>query len=250
VENNTHTYTSQLDATTSLAQSYTFHNQSTTLTFGGVDFPVSSGAVKWSVNLHSATGAGFPALALTYQLSSLVGGAGKRAASNGTVTWASNTPSEKMTTYFLPMASASSTTTLSVVLEVFDVAMVDGTLVDIQHGVFAVAGSGYVLRLQFPAFTSSLHYDPSIGLALVNKPPSGGGTAKKGGDEDAGLIAGLVVGLVGGLVVVVAIIVVIVVVRKRAQSFGSDPWAHGHRPTSPRPWRTPRLAEVNEDDGL
>jgi hypothetical protein len=227
------------------------------MTFGGVHFPVRAGAVKWSINFDSTTTGGFPAVALVYQLSSLAAdGQRKRAASNGSVSWESNTPRQKMTTYYLPLASSSSstmstTTTLSVLLEVFDMALVDGTLVDIQHGVFAVGPTtgNYVLRLEFPAFTSSLHYDPSIGLART-KEQSGGGSSS---GEDAGLIAGLVVGLVGGACLLGVVAVVIVVLVRRRTPGQADPWAHGLRPTTRRPWRSPRLTDARdkeEDDGL
>jgi hypothetical protein len=82
-------------------------------------------------------------------------------------------------------------------IEVFNVAVIDGIVTTIQHSVVLNGMLSYLLMLQFLAFTSSLHYDPSIGLSAVS--PHQSGTVKTKAESSSSAVVGIGVGIaVGG----------------------------------------------------
>jgi hypothetical protein len=134
----------------------------------------------------------------------------------------SDSPRTHMTSYFLPLSA-----TIVAQLQVFDVALLDGALVPIQHRVKlvtttpgqpqptlrrAVADGGevveetaaYVLELTFPPFNRSLYYDPSLGLGVLLGAPGGKGS----GDDSGALVIGVAVAVHLAILFVLTVVVV------------------------------------------
>ena len=129
-----------------------------------------------------------------------------------------------MTTFFLPLASSSLAS-----IELFDVALVDGSLEAIEHNISVVGTTSengslaYELELTFPAFERSLFYDPSLNLGVL---VSGG---KSGGSDNT------------ALVVAVAVVVPSVVIGAHLAGRGRDGgWLVGQTQACPsRKWAGP-----------
>ncbi len=124
-----------------------------------------------------------------------------------------------MTSYYLAVPTTDGTTApakvVVMVVEVFDVALVDETaFMPIAHAV-EVVDSHYELELVFPAFNRSLYYDPSLGLGVLLGSSGGRGDDTGGGGEDLGLIIGVAVGVGVAGVLVVSVIVAGVVMAVR-----------------------------------
>jgi hypothetical protein len=254
-----HVYTAQLTNDTAMVQTYTFHDQPVTTTFAGVSFPIQQGAVKWSVHLDTGDAGGMAALSVSYTLSSILSGAtgGRKrlGPSAVTVTVETNTPVANMTTYVLPLATDNSSVTTVALLQVFDVAIIDGTVTTIGHNVSSVANGAsvdYVLRLDFPSFTSTVRYDPSLGLGVVSAASATKTTQSSSGSSSAavGIGIGVALGLCGLVVVLVAVAAAVIVKKRKnnhqqkARSMTTDPWGLGcdmdTLPTQ-KPWVTERL---------
>jgi hypothetical protein len=115
----------------------------------------------------------------------------------------------RMTTYYLPLFNHQQQGEQGqpvAVLEVLDWAIVDGMFVAINHSVTSVADGRYILVLCFPAFNSTLEYDPSVNLGLLI------GHQSTSSSPDLSLIIGTIVGIGGAVVVVVLVIATAIVV--------------------------------------
>jgi FlaG/FlaF family flagellin (archaellin) len=198
------------DNTTSVKQTYAFHAQPFDSQFSGLDFTVSAGAVKWSINLTSTAASDFnssaPGLQFAFRVSTnatTTTSAGGAASSSVSVF--RNTPRSSMTTYWVPSGVAN----VVVEVQVFDVALVDGQLVAINHSVVLADAAGgstaYDLMLWFPPFARSLEYDPSIGLGTLvgSNGRDGGGTSS----DNTAVIVGVAVAVPVAVAVVLAVIV-------------------------------------------
>jgi len=222
----TYAYTARVDPDTLLEQSYTFHEQPRAADFEGLAFTISPGSLKWSINLTTTAaatepgeGVGQGGLTFEYRLAGVVtGGDGAAVPARGfRVTAKSDSPRTRMTSYYLPLS-----TTIVAQLQVFDVALLDGALVPIEHRVKlvttpaqtppalrrAVASevveetAAYVLELTFPPFNRSLYYDPSLGLGVLLGAPGG----KGGGDDSGALVIGVAVAVPLAILFVLAVV--------------------------------------------
>jgi hypothetical protein len=229
----TYTYTSQLENnTTNVEQAFTFSKQETSGNFSGLTFTIGASTVKWSIRLSAInttiTGSG-AGLTLRYRLAGLV------ANDNGSSTTSQvpatsvvvvqrETPRANMTTYLVPLFVSITTTTATkitttrttvVKVEVFDVALVDGTgFVPINHSIVRTSANGtdddeeeasYVVELALPGFNESLYYDPSIGLGVLLGRSDGG----EGGGSDSSNV-GLIVGVAVAIPVAVVLVLLVI----------------------------------------
>jgi len=194
--------------------------------------PIQPGAIIWSLQINtsksnSTTTFFTGGLNITFSLSDLSFSLATAPAkiTNATVllstTAGSHTSSNvtTVTTYYLPLLNPQAGRLVGV-LEVPDAALVDNVLVAINHSILSpssynnlsVGSSVYKLVLRFPAFNSSLKYDPSLNLGTVV--PS---QASSGGTTTWVIIVGVTVGIsVGvGLVIVGSMVVGIVMSKRR-----------------------------------
>jgi hypothetical protein len=196
------------DNTTSVTQTYAFHPQTQESQFSGLNFTISAGAVKWSINLtstaaESSNSTSSSGLRFSFRLSTN----STLVSAGGTVKLFRNQPRANMTTYWVP----SGYTDVAVEVQVFDVALVDGILLAINHSVVAASNVGgspsaaYDLVLSFPPFARSLEYDPSIGLgALLGASKGDGGGSSS---DNTAVIVGVAVAVPVAIVVVLAVVV-------------------------------------------
>jgi hypothetical protein len=129
-----------LFAVTNATQEFAFSANASSASFSGLDFVITAGSIKWSLNFTTATttsnAAATQGVTLRYRLSDLsnasaTGSLGRLAV----VRRADNTPRANMTSYYLAVPSAA-TSSLVMVVEVFDVALVDeAAFVPIAHAV-------------------------------------------------------------------------------------------------------------------
>jgi FlaG/FlaF family flagellin (archaellin) len=212
------------DNTTSVKQTYAFHAQPFDSQFSGLDFTVSAGAVKWSINLTSTATSDSPGLQFAFRVST---NATTTTSASSSVRVFRNTPRSSMTTYWVPSGFAD----VVVEVQVFDVALVDGQLVGINHSVVLASSSSnssslaYDLVLWFPPFARSLEYDPSIGLGTLvgSNGRDGGGTSS----DNTAVIVGVAVAVPVAVAVVLAVIVAALAYgfyrkRKATSSFESS----------------------------
>jgi hypothetical protein len=117
-----------------------------------------------------------------------------------------------MTTYLVPLFTTTNTTTTKTSagqVELFDVALVDGThFVPISHSIVRASAddeeeASYVVELVLPSFNESLYYDPSIGLGVLL-----GRNDRDGGSSDSNV--GLIVGVAVAIPVAVALVLVVI----------------------------------------
>jgi hypothetical protein len=221
----TYTYTSQLENTTNVEQAFTFFDQKTSGNFSGLEFNISASSVKWSIRLQAtnstAAAASEGGLTLRYRLTGLMmtgnsnTSSGAVRASRGQVVVQRETPQANMTTYLVPLfiTSNTSTTTRTTAakVELFDVALIDGThFVPINHSIVRTSANGtddeeasYVVELVLPRFNESLFYDPSIGLGvLLGRNDRGDGSS----ESNVGLIVGVAVSIPVAVVLVLVVI--------------------------------------------
>jgi len=217
-----------------LEQVFSFSNtsQQASLWQNSTAFPIPPGAIKWSLRINASesnsttffTGG----LNVTFSLSDLSSPTAPAPITNATVvlstTAGSHTSSNitTVTTYYLPLLNQQAGGLVGV-LKVLDAALVDNVLVAINHSILSPSSSHnnlsagglvYKLVLHFPAFNSSLVYDPSLNLGIVvaHQPSSGGPTT-----TTTWLIVGVTVGIsVGvGLVIVGSLVMGIVMSKRR-----------------------------------
>jgi len=192
------------DNTTSVTQTYAFHPQTQESQFSGLNFTISAGAVKWSINLTSTAAEGSNSSSSGLRFSFRLSTNSTLVSAGGTVKLFRNQPRANMTTYWVP----SGYTDVAVEVQVFDVALVDGVLLAINHSVVAASNgpsAAYDLVLSFPPFTRSLEYDPSIGLgALLGASKGDGGGSSS---DNTAVIVGVAVAVPVAIVVVLAVVV-------------------------------------------
>jgi hypothetical protein len=121
-----------------------------------------------------------------------------------------------MTTYLVPLFTTTTTTntitnkTTAAQVELFDVALVDGThFVPISHSIVRASAddkeeASYVVELVLPSFNESLFYDPSIGLGVLL------GRNDRGDGESSGSDVGLIVGVAVAIPVAVALVLLVI----------------------------------------
>jgi len=220
-----------------LEQVFSFSNtsqQQASLRQNSTTSPILPGAIKWSLQINasesnSTTTFFTGGLNITFSLSDLSFSLATAPATitNATVrlstTAGSHTSSNitTVTTYYLPLLNPQAERLVGV-LEVPDAALVDDVLVAINHSILSpssynnlsAGGLVYKLVLRFPAFNSSLAYDPSLNLGVVvaHQASSGGPTT-----ITTWLIVGVTVGIsVGvGLVIVGSMVVGIMIAKWR-----------------------------------
>jgi hypothetical protein len=216
----TTTYTAQLDARTVLVQSYTLYREARRESFGGVEFDVAPGTVKWSFDLSLANGSGELSSGVTdaskngftlrYRLSGVGLDTGNGSATlpttAGKIQRKRDSPQQGMTTFAVVLQDD-----VVAQVEVLNVAMVDGDVytlgrIDLVwiNGSAAGSAGGYALELVFPPFERSVSYDPSIGLGVL----LGRNDDDGGGSTDVGLAVGVAV----AVSVAVAFVLVVVIV--------------------------------------
>jgi hypothetical protein len=218
-EGSTTAYFAQLDVVTSLVQTYTFYRQSRPVSFGGVNFTVAAGTVKWSFNLSIANGSGDePSSAvaaaqkdgftLHYSLSSLSSSSANDSG-GGKIERKRNTPQKGMTTFAITLSGDVEGAAVAQV-EVLNTALVDGQATTLGRiDLVWSNGSGYALELQFPPFQQSVLYDPSLGLGVLLGGRDG---SSGGGSSDTGLVVGVSVAIPLAVAFVLAVVVAALVV--------------------------------------
>jgi hypothetical protein len=233
----TYTYTSQLENTTNVEQAFTFFNQKTSGDFSGLTFDISASSIKWSIRLQAtnstAAAASEGGLTLRYRLTGLMmtgnsntsGSTGGGAvASKEQVVVQRETPRANMTTYLVPLFTTSNTSTTTrttaAKVELFDVALIDGThFVPINHSIVRTSvndeEASYVVELVLPSFNKSVYYDPSIGLGVLlgRNDRDDGGVGSS--DSNVGLIVGVAVAVPVAVALVLVVIGAALVVRWR-----------------------------------
>jgi hypothetical protein len=214
-EGTTTAYVAQLDGRTSLVQTYTFYREARAASFGGVNFTVAAGTIKWSFNLSIATNgqalssavaeAQQNGFTLRYRLSSL----SSNASAGGKVERKRNTPQEGMTTFAVTLSDDAVAQ-----VEVLNAAVIDDkvTMLGRIDLVRNDEDGGYALELVFPPFAKSVLYDPSLGFGVLLGREDGGDGS---GSSSTGLVVGVAVAVPVALVVVTAVIVAGLVVAWR-----------------------------------
>jgi hypothetical protein len=155
-------------------------------------------------------------------------------ASRGKVVEQRETPQANMTTYLVPLfvsstTKSATTMTTAAQVELFDVALVDGThFVPINHSIVRTSvddddeEASYVVELVLPEFNESLYYDPSIGLGvLLGRNDRGDGGSS---ESNVGLIVGVAVAIPVAVVLVLLVIGAALAIgwrQKRNRSAGS-----------------------------
>ncbi|ELR24158.1 uncharacterized protein ACA1_376180 [Acanthamoeba castellanii str. Neff] len=207
VETTTYAYRAQIDASTTIEQSFTFSNTPKPGDFFGSAYVLAAGSVKWSVNLTAATtsGAGSSTsggVTLRYLLAGLRASNSNSSSANGIVRL-TDSPKANMTTYFVQLSAKSVAK-----VEVFDIAFIDGAGFQyITHDILAIPttsapGVAFELVLRFPGFNESLLYDPSLGLGVL----VGSSNGESGGSDNSALIVAVAVAVPLAVAVVVVVI--------------------------------------------
>jgi hypothetical protein len=224
-------YTTSFGSAGNATQTFDFYANGTSGSFSGVPFSVQAGSLKWSVNFTAATddtkrqsktGAASDGITLRYRLSDLSSSSlASRADTEDNrlllrvLAAAPNKPSANMTTYYLTLSATSGSTSTNAValVELFDVALVDGVPVTIQHTIEVVSvdetSAAYELILAFPPFNDSLYYDPSIGLGvLLGETDRDDGAGGGSGDDNTALVVATAVAVPVAVVVVITVAIV------------------------------------------
>jgi hypothetical protein len=205
----TTTYTAQLDARTVLVQSYTLYREARRESFGGVEFDVEPGTVKWSFDLSLANGpddelsagvadARTSGFTLRYRLWSDGDGA------RGAVERKRDAPQKGMTAFAVALADDAVAQ-----VEVLNAAVIDdvvrtlGRIDLVWVNGSAVDGSdgGYALELVFPPFARSVSYDPSLGLGVL---------LARNDDDGSSNAVGLTVGVAVAVAAAVAFVAAVI----------------------------------------
>jgi hypothetical protein len=210
-------------ANATFEQTFVVHHEPVSYQFGGLNFTIGPGAVKWSINLTSvsASSVGGAGLMVRYSLSARSSSASAHRRSQHSqrslVPEITTLHSGVLTTYVIPRAMGTTSVTT---LVVFDVALIDGAQRTINHSVdYTVSNStlSFELVLAFPSFAQSLLYDPSISLGVLTSTHGGGRSS--GSDTNLPVIAAATVGgAVGMVALILGTILVITYVKKRRGS--------------------------------
>jgi len=191
------------------AQSYAFSNSQRQFTFGTTNVIVPPDFIKWSVNI-STTVPFSQGLSVSYLLDSLSTGY-TFTADGAYQTFTTN----NITYYLLALESSSpSSGTYSLDLEVLKEALVDNEKYEEITQELTFKNGAFTITLGFPAFNTSLFYDPQSGFVSI-MPPNGSPSS-----PDLGLILGLALGIPGGILAVLALaaaatVIVLLVLKKR-----------------------------------
>lgn len=192
---------------------------------GGVNHTVSvpAGAIKWTLVINASIPVG-SGLNISYLLVSMVLDNSTLTSSNSTTNGSSvvmvvksestvlGTTTEgniTATTYYLLLSTQEEQAQQDApvaLVQVLDVAAVDGQLIKINHWMTPSIKSQsveYVLGLSFPAFNRTVEYDPILSMGTLVQGSDGG----KGG-TNIGLIVGATVGITSGVIVVAGVILI------------------------------------------
>lgn len=210
----------------------------TTLAFADTAFVLEKGAVAWAFGLDG--GWPFPTTSATSFTLATTVALDSRFGPIGAVRRLVGSPRPGRTTYVLE-GSGGGSTQVEIDLVVFDVAVADGRIVDIDHKVELTtlateADQGRAAQelqaatflFTFPSFQDSLAYQPEVVLVVID---GGGGSGGSGG-----LIAGIV-----ALLVVIGLVLVAIV---RAHAVVNPPVVYHGAGTSVG------LAAEEDEDGL
>jgi len=170
---------------------------------------------------------------MSYQVPLTVSSAS--ASEPGTVIDAGST--NNITTYYLAPPNYVSGQP-AVEVDLFDIALIDGLYwAHVTHSVIATGGANgvynFTVKFALPPFTTSLEYDPVLGLVALHTASSQSGG---GGGDNTGLIIGLAVGLGVGvplaaallILSVIAVAFIVVVVAKRHKKMKLEPLEGDH----------------------
>jgi len=156
-----------------MEQSFSFSTNSYQTDFANRTTNVPGGSIKWSILIN--TDFALPnGLSVDYLLSdvspSSLSSSLSRVALQCNIT---SSHSANSTTYYLPLTSSAgpivcSELTTVAILQVFDIAFIDGTTYStINHYLKPDNSTSVVMVLQFPGFNSSLYYDPVLQLGVL-----------------------------------------------------------------------------------
>jgi hypothetical protein len=221
-------YRTPLDDLSTIVHTFSSSDQPRLTLFAGVNFTVPADTVKWSLNFavaqpnstnvsdltREAQANGF---SIRYDLTGLSTDQASTTTTNTTIHRANNTPSPGMTTFYITLWQSDGTSVLGQV-EVLSVALIDDqvaplTLVDLTPAAGAATNASCVLEFVFPPFTSSVVYDPSLGLGvLFGRSSSADGD--DGSSSDVALIVGVTVAVPVALALVAAVVVLSLVVTR------------------------------------
>jgi hypothetical protein len=184
---------------------FSFSKQERQATFADSTFLIPAGSAKWTISINSSTP--FPdGLNMTY----LLNGFALSRSANATIGLITTARTQaNITTYYLSLSSSPSSSLspkdVIIQLDVFDVVLVDGRYLPLDHSVsFNTSSRSFLLNLPFPPFTATLEYDPTLGLGVLLG--SGSGHDGGGGDQ-LPLIIGAAVGIPLAVLVVGSLLV-------------------------------------------
>jgi hypothetical protein len=192
-------------------------------------------ALKWTVNLTRPEASGSEPLGPFVLHYAISGTTDSPDPLQGGVTIQPGTPQSDITTYVLPMSTsvstldsdsttATTTKTIVALVQLFDRAKVDGEWATVTHSIVRRSAPGsarpvYAVELRLPAFTRSLHYDPSVNFgALLGSTEESREGESSGGSDNMGLIVAVAVVVPIAVLLVITTITVVVAIawhRKR-----------------------------------
>jgi len=191
-----------------LQQNFLFASTTQNVSFSGIQMAIPLGSIKWSVNIKAVGAAFTKGINMSYDLTAFETTTTTPTTTIPTTPTTTPTPTTTTTTIQavththtnnLTTYTIVTSTGVAIIVDVVDVALVDGTAQTIQQAVSYNSQGVATLLLGFPPFQSTLEYDPVLSLALVET--SEGGEGSSGSNVD--LAVGLTVGLVGVAVLLV-----------------------------------------------
>jgi hypothetical protein len=183
-----------------LQQNFLFASTTQNVSFSGIQMAIPLGSIKWSVNIKAVGAAFTKGINMSYDLTAFETTTTTPTTTipttptTTTIQAVTHTHTNNLTTYTIVTSTG-----VAIIVDVVDVALVDGTAQTIQQAVSYNSQGVATLLLGFPPFQSTLEYDPVLSLALVET--SEGGEGSSGSNVD--LAVGLTVGLVGVAVLLV-----------------------------------------------
>jgi hypothetical protein len=199
-----------------VALAFSFYPQATNTSFAQVAFVVPQGAVKWALSISGGWPFGPQTSSFTLQvLLSLA--LGNRNSSTAQIKQLANTPTDNITTYYIQLVGSL----FAAQLEMFDVALADGTLVPVNHSLALIQADNnnneddssveVQMSITINRFEAELEYDPSLSLVTLVEGNSGVG----GGSSITWIIAVAVVVPVAVLTVAIIVGGVLVMAYKK-----------------------------------
>jgi len=204
-ETTTYTYTTFFSGSNStnnnsvLAQSFSVSTGIREVSTANVTLTIQPLSLKWAIIFN--TSEPFPhGLNITYQLPVLSSMSQPTGRAFYSIT------SGEITTYYISFGNNVAQ------LEVFGIATMDGRDKAIEHSVVPISSSsGALLELQFPAFQSSLYYDPILSVGVLVGSQSGNSS------NNTILIVAAVVGVIGGALLLTGLFVIVGVYLARSR---------------------------------